>query len=222
MCGRYAFIPGKKFYERFSIENQVEQLEADFNVAPSRRMPVVMRNSPNQVTLMKWGLVPSWSKEPRVKFSTINARAETITESPVYRGPFKSKRCLVPASGFYEWRRTGDSKLPYYIHLPNQDLFAFAGLYDIWTDAEGKEIYTYTIITTKPNSLMTPIHNRMPVILSHDDEDTWLDKETDTTTLLALLQPYDAKKMEAYQISSQVNSPRNNSPELISPFEPSS
>src|SRR5262245_20545422 len=140
MCGRYSFIPGKGFYTRFSIQNKLEQLEIDFNITPTRRTPVVTRNSPNQVSLMKWGLVPSWSKEPQVKFSTINARAEKVTESAVYRGPFKRQRCLVPASGFYEWRATPEGKDPYYIRLKSQELFSFAGLYDIWKDVEGKEL----------------------------------------------------------------------------------
>lgn len=219
MCGRYAFIPGKGFYTRFSIQNRLEQLEAAYNIAPSMRLPVITRNSPNKVSLMKWGLIPSWTKEPRTKFSTINARAETITESPVYRGAYKDRRCLVPASGFYEWKTTPEGKLPYFIHLKSQDVFSFAGLYDIWKDAEGEELYTYTIITTTPNALMEPIHNRMPVILSPADEDTWLDARSDMVTLMALLKPYDASKMEVYRVSTAVNSPKNKGSDLLTPSE---
>jgi putative SOS response-associated peptidase YedK len=217
MCGRYGFVPGERFTERFEITNRDVELSPHYNVTPGLRMPVVVRNSPNSVELMKWGLVPSWSKEPRVKFSTINARAETITSSPVFRTPFRSSRCLVPASGFFEWQATTEGKLPYFIHLKDTELFTFAGLYDVWKDAEGKEFPTYTIITTTPNSLMAPIHNRMPVILKHEDEDVWLDKAADTTRLLSLLVPYPVEEMEAYRVSRAVNNPRNDSEELIQP-----
>jgi len=164
---------------------------------------------------MQWGLIPSWSKEPRVQFSTINARAETISKSPVFRGPFKSQRCLVPASGFYEWRQTGQGKQPYCIRLNDGELFAFAGLYDVWHDPAGNELYSYTIITTTPNGLVAPIHNRMPVILHRDAEDVWLDKETDSARLMSLLSAYPADKMEAYPVSRAVNDPSNEGAELI-------
>ena len=217
MCGRYGLVPGKNFDERFDIENRQEPLSPQYNVAPGSTMPVVVRNSPNHVALMKWGLIPHWSKEPRVKFSTINARAETVSTSPTYRTPFRSRRCLVPASGFYEWQATKDGKQPYFIHLKDESLFAFAGLYDVWRDDEGKELLTYTIITTTPNSLMAPIHNRMPVILKREDEDVWLDKEADTERLLSLLAPYPAEGLEAYPVSRAVNNPANEGEELIEP-----
>ena len=178
-------------------------------------MPVVVRNSPNRLVEMQWGLIPSWSKEPRAQFSTINARAETITKSPVFRGPFKSRRCLVPASGFYEWRQTDQGKQPYCIRLKAGELFAFAGLYDVWRDGEGNELSSYTIITTTPNDLVAPIHNRMPVILQQEDEQVWLDNEADSARLLALLVAYPADEMEAYPVSRAVNSPANEGAELL-------
>jgi len=217
MCGRYSFAPAANFAERFHIEEQQLPLLPRYNVTPSQAMPVIVRNSPNRVVKMTWGLIPSWSKEPRTKFSTINARAETITSSAVFRGPFKGRRCLVPASGFYEWRQTGQDKQPYYIRLQSGELFAFAGLYDIWRDADGQELYTYTIITTTPNDLVAPIHNRMPAILRSDDEDVWLDKETDPARLLSLLAPYPAGEMEAYQVSRAVNNPANEGAKLMQP-----
>lgn len=217
MCGRYGLVPGTNFDERFDVEYQQEPLLPQYNVAPGSTMPVVVRNSPNHVELMKWGLIPHWSKQPRVKFSTINARAETVSTSATYRTPFRSRRCLVPASGFYEWQASKEGKQPYFIHLKDMELFAFAGLYDVWKDAEGKELLTYTIITTRPNSLTAPIHNRMPVILKREDEDVWLDKEADTERLLSLLVPYSAEAMEAYPVSRAVNSPANEGEELMQP-----
>ena len=215
MCGRYSFVPTESIAARFDIQQAQLTLLPRYNVAPSQSMPVVVRNSPNRLVEMQWGLIPSWSKEPRAQFSTINARAETITKSPVFRGPFKSRRCLVPASGFYEWRQTGQGKQPYCIRLREGDLFAFAGLYDVWRDGEGNELYSYTVITTTPNDLVAPIHNRMPVILRQEDEQVWLDNEADSARLLALLVAYPADKMEAYPVSRAVNSPANEGAELL-------
>jgi putative SOS response-associated peptidase YedK len=220
MCGRYSLVPNENIATRFDIADQQLPLLPRYNVAPSQAMPVVVRNSPNRLVEMQWGLIPSWSKEPRVKFSTINARAETVTTSPVYRGPFQYRRCLVPASGFYEWQKTDQGKQPYCIRVKDDDLFAFAGLYDVWCDAEGQELYSYTIITTTPNDLVAPIHNRMPVILRRDDEDAWLDKATDPAQLLSLLVPYPADKMEVYAVSRAVNNPANERAELMQPMEP--
>ena len=215
MCGRYSLVPTESIAARFDIQQQQLTLVPRYNVAPSQSMPVVVRNSPNRLVEMQWGLIPSWSKEPRAQFSTINARAETITKSPVFRGPFKSRRCLVPASGFFEWQRTERGKQPFCIRIKDGDLFAFAGLYDIWHDAEGNELYSYTVITTTPNDLVASIHNRMPVILRQEDEDVWLDKESEPAQLLALLKAYPADKMEAYPVSRAVNSPANDGAELM-------
>jgi len=218
MCGRYSLVPTENIAARFDIQQQQLNIQPRYNVAPSQSMPVVVRNSPNRLVEMQWGLIQSWSKEPRAQFSTINARAETVTKSPVFRGPFKSRRCLVPASGFYEWQRTGQGKQPFCIRLKHGDLFAFAGLYDVWHDPDGNELYSYTVITTVPNELVAPIHNRMPVILRREDEQVWLDKEADSAQLLALLQAYPADKMVAYPVSRAVNSPANEGAELMQPL----
>jgi len=215
MCGRYSLVPTESIAARFDIQQAQLTLSPRYNVAPSQSMPVVVRNSPNRLVEMQWGLIPSWSKEPRAQFSTINARAETLTKSPVFRGPFKSRRCLVPASGFYEWRKTDQGKQPYCIQLKGGQLFAFAGLYDVWHDQEGNELSSYTVITTTPNDLVAPIHTRMPVILHQEDEDVWLDKESDPEQLLSLLVAYPADAMEAYPVSRAVNSPANESAELL-------
>ncbi len=218
MCGRYGFVPGKNFDERFQVEHHQETLLPSYNVAPGATMPVVLRNSPNRVELMKWGLIPFWAKDPKNSYKTINARAETVATSPVFREALKRRRCLVPASGFYEWQQTERGKLPYFIHLKDIELFAFAGLYDVWQDAEGNELHTYTIITTTPNDLVQPIHNRMPVILHPDDEAMWIDpKMNDTAALRALLQPFPNALMEAYPVSRAVNTPAIDTPALIEP-----
>jgi putative SOS response-associated peptidase YedK len=218
MCGRYSLVPAENIAARFDAQQDQLSLLPRYNIAPSQSLPVVVRNSPNRLVEMQWGLITSWSKEPRAQFSTINARAETIAKSPVFRGPFKSQRCLVPASGFYEWQRTSNGKQPFCIRLKDNDLFAFAGLYDIWHDTAGNELYSYTVITTVPNGLVAPIHNRMPVILRRDDEDVWLDKATEPARLMALLVAYPAEEMEAYPVSRAVNNPANEGAELMQPL----
>ena len=218
MCGRYSLVQTDNIAARFDIQQEQLSLLPRYNVAPSQSMPVVVRNSPNRLVEMQWGLIPSWSKAPRAQFSTINARAETVMKSPVFRGPFKSRRCLVPASGFYEWQRTSNGKQPFCIRLKGDELFAFAGLYDVWHDAEGNELHSYTVITTAPNDLVAPIHNRMPVILHRDDEDVWLDKAAEPARLMSLLVAYPADKMEAYPVSRAVNNPANEGSELMQPI----
>ena len=220
MCGRYSLFDPDKMYDRFSIVNRQLSIgiEPHYNITPGNMLPVVVKHSPNQIELMKWGLVPHWSIEPRVKYSTINARAETVTLSSVYREPFKTKRCLVPANGFFEWKQTASVKVPYFIHLKHEPMFAFAGLYDVWTDAEGKEFKSFAIITTTPNDLMQPIHTRMPVILRKADEEAWISPgETDIDKLLHLLKPYPSEQMEAYPVSTAVNRPMNDDPDVIKP-----
>ena len=184
MCGRYVLAPVEQLAERFDIQQEPLEFQPRYNVTPSQIMPVVVRNSPNRLVAMQWGLIPAWSKAPRMQFSTINARAETLAKSPVFRGPFKSRRCLVPASGFYEWQVQAQGKQPFCIRLSGGELFAFAGLYDIWRDDDGNELHSYTIVTTAPNELVAPIHNRMPVILRREDEHAWLDPDSDPFALL--------------------------------------
>lgn len=220
MCGRYGFIPGKDFYKRFKIDKTSGKLKTSYNVAPGRIMPVIIRQSPNQMIEMKWGLVPHWAQDPKIGYRMINARAETLESRPAFRPILHARRCLVPASGFYEWDHRGKTKIPYYIKLKNDAMFAFAGLYDIWKDAEGKMIMSYTIITTVSNTLVSKIHDRMPVILKREDEDRWLDPEDkDVAKLLPLLKPYPVGEMESYQVSPLVNKPANVSIDLIKPVE---
>jgi putative SOS response-associated peptidase YedK len=166
---------------------------------------------------LKWGLIPPWAKDISIGNKMINARSETITEKPSFRAPFRNKRCIIIADSFYEWKRHSDkSKTPMRIKLKNDELFAMAGIWDSWRSPQGKTIYSCAVITTDSNGLMKEIHNRMPVILQPDDEQTWLDPALyDPHYLTQLLKPFDEKLMEAYEVSPQVNSVKNNSINLI-------
>ena len=210
--------------ERYETENQVSW-EESYNITPGMINPVITRQSPNKVVLMKWGLIPFWAKDPKIGYKMINARAEGIEAKPAFRRPIKSQRCLVPADGFYEWKRLTlekkEEKIPWFIGLKDKSTFSLAGIYDIWKDVEGKEIYSYSIITTEPNSLMAKIHYRMPVILGKIDEDVWLTKDYDFEKILALLKPYSEKDMVSYPVSTRVNSPANDGPELVVKYQPS-
>lgn len=215
MCGRYTLFLQGKLKERYQASNELE-LRANYNVAPGQIMPVITRNSPNKIELMKWGLVPSWAKDPKIGYKMINARGETVAEKPSFRSALKKRRCLVPSTGFYEWKREGDVKTAMLIKCLDQEIFSMAGLYEHWQDDHGNELMTYTIITTSPNKLMESIHDRMPVILGKDQEEEWLNPDVeDPAQLQRLLNPYDTKVMEAYPVSSDVNSPRNNVAQLV-------
>jgi len=172
MCGRYTLVPNNDFYNRFEAENRLDDLLPHYNIAPGQTLPVITHNSPNQVVLMRWGLIPSWAKDPKIAYHTINAKAETVATKPAFRSSFKTKRCLVPASGFYEWKKLDSKKKqPFYFQLKSQELFSFAGLYDIWKNENGEEHKTYTIITTVANEDVAIVHDRMPVILNKKDEE---------------------------------------------------
>lgn len=193
--------------------------EPRYNIAPSQPAPVIIKADEFEMKMMKWGLVPYWAKDPKIGFKLINARAETITEKPSFKTAFKKRRCLVPADGFYEWdkNKVARVKIPHRFVLKTGELFSFAGLWDAWKTPEGESLETFTIITTAPNELMEPIHNRMPVILKSRDEDLWLDPRADQSSLLSLLKPYDSNLMEEYEVSVKVNSPREEAPDLIQP-----
>jgi putative SOS response-associated peptidase YedK len=222
MCGRYTFTPDEKFYDRFDIneDGKLDNLESRYNVAPGQDMPVITRNSPNKAVLMKWGLIPFWAKDPKIAYRTINAKAETINKKPTFRKPFTSQRCLIPANGFYEWKKTEVGKIPYYFYLKTKEAFAFAGLYDIWKNEKGEEVKTYTIITTNSNNFVKKVHFRMPVLLEKEDESKWLNKSTSQKDLLSLLVPFPDDLLEAYPVASQVNNARIDEPDLIKPANP--
>ena len=221
MCGRYSlYADYSTILERFDIEEAAiseEDYSPNYNVAPSQQvLAVVSDGTKNRLGLLKWGLIPPWAKDAKIGYKMINARAETAAEKPSYRNAFKKKRCLVVADSFYEWRKTEDRKIPMRIKLKSDEPFAFAGLWESWKSPEGKTVTTCSILTTKPNELMESIHDRMPVVLSKEAEKIWLDPKIQDAELLGeLLIPFDAAKMEAYEVSEAVNSPKNNGPELI-------
>ena len=222
MCGAYGFSVNnaKEVYDRFEIENILEGLKPRWNVRPGQMNPIITSQSPNRISRMFWGLIPHFAQDENYKYKTINAKAETVSRLPTFREPFRHKRCIVPATGFYEPDKMHYAKPPFpwhYFQLTEQPLFGFAGIYDIWKDKQtGKEIYSYTIITTTPNALVGKIHDRMPVILQKEDEETWLNPDiTEPEQLLPLLQPYPADQMEEWQVGDAARNPRNDSPELI-------
>jgi putative SOS response-associated peptidase YedK len=221
MCGRFTLTATfEEIIDRFDIQAFIEQenYEPSFNIAPSQAVLAVINDGEsNRMGFLKWGLVPPWAKDAAIGNKMINARAETLSEKPSFRTAFKKKRCLVIADSFYEWKRHEDkSKTPMRIKLKSDALFAMAGIWEALKSPEGKTLYTCSVITTGPNELMKDIHDRMPVILKPNDEKKWLDPSiSNTSDLNKLLVPFDENLMETYEVSSLVNSPKNNSVELI-------
>jgi putative SOS response-associated peptidase YedK len=194
-----------------------------YNIAPSQPVVTIRQDAgepARKVSIMQWGLVPSWAKGPGIGYKTINARAETVATTPSFREPFKSQRCLVPADGFYEWQRDGKTKQPYCFEVNDGELFAFAGLWDEWKNAQGELIESCTILTTMSNSLLADIHDRMPVILRQDDYELWLDPAfRDTPSLSEMLRPFDARLMSRHPVSTRVNQIQNDDAECAKPLE---
>jgi putative SOS response-associated peptidase YedK len=210
----------ERIAERFGIDPAQVPFAGRYNVAPTQPVMSIVDGPGRKMDVLQWGLVPSWAKELPAGGGLINARAETIAEKPSFRHAFRTRRCLVPADGFYEWRRDGRVKIPTYVRLRSKDPFAFAGIWEKWVGPGGREIRTCAIITTEPNALMKPIHNRMPVILKPKDEQEWLALGTsDVGRLLGMLRPYPVEEMEAYEVSRFVNSPTNDSAECVKPAE---
>ena len=220
VCGRYSLIGIDDLGNRFRVIDPTLGFRSHFNIAPGSTNPVIIRHERTEAVMMEWGLVLYWVKDRKEAKHLINARAETLAEKPSFRGLLKGKRCLVPASGFYEWKKDGARKTPFYIRLRESPVFAFAGLYDVWHDPQGEGYGTYTIITTEPNDLMTPIHNRMPVILKREGENRWLSGNALTgDEMREILAPYPPGEMESYLVSERVNNPKVNDGQLIQPLK---
>jgi putative SOS response-associated peptidase YedK len=196
MCGRYALLNPNGLFSRFGVTNQLDQLAANDDIRPTQLAPVVAMG--HRAAYMRWGLIPSWAKDPSIGKKMINARVEGLEQKPSFRRPLRVSRCLVPATGFYEWQTTGPGKVKYQFGLKDGGLFGLAGLYDTWLDENGEEKETFTIITTAPNELVGAVHNRMPAILEPDDEEIWLDPdETDSLHLLTYLRPFPDEALRA-------------------------
>ena len=224
MCGRFVLATDAQSLQmHFNLTALPEGLAvARYNIAPIQPVAVITNQTPQILTFQKWGLIPSWSKDPSIASSLINARAETLHEKPSFRTAFKRRRCLIPATGFYEWGKgEGKAKQPYYIHLADNQVFAFAGLWETWSSPDGDTVETCTIITTEPNDLIRPLHHRMAVILDPEDYDLWLSPdELPPMALMPLLNSYPQETMRYHPVSPMVNNVRNDSPECIKPLMP--
>lgn len=216
MCGRYGLLTnGNDISREFNADRPDFEIKENYNAAPTQEMPVIERHSPNSLHVRFWGFQPHWS--PKV---LINAQAEKLSVSSVWKKAFLESRCIVPADYFFEWKRLTDGKQPYLIRLKNKKMMGFAGLTLISKDKSEKEQIGFVIITTTPNSLMKQIHNRMPAILRKEDEDEWLNPDnSEPEKLEKMLMPISASEMETYPVSSIVNSPKNNSPEITNPLK---
>lgn len=210
MCGRYVFNPDNNFSSRFDVETEVD-LKPNYNVAPGSIMPVIVNiESQNKVFFMRWGFIPMWAEKLNIPREIINARAETLAQKNSFKQSLQFQRCIIPASGFYEWKKDQNTKIPFYFYIKDQPLFSFAGLFN-------EE--TYTIITTTANDNIQSIHDRMPVILTSQDESKWLTDHTKSSQdLTSLLKPYQFPNLDFYQVSTKVNKTTINTPQLIKPI----
>lgn len=222
MCGRFTLRASP---EQLGLAFGVappQEVAPRYNVAPTQPVAIVRPDSATGKrvwTYALWGLIPSWAKDPTIGGRLINARSETAAEKPSFRGAFKYRRCLVPVDGFYEWQKVGKGKQPYFIHMQDDAPFAVAGLWEHWIGPDGSEIESCTLLTTEPNGLMQPLHNRMPVILAAADYDRWLTTDSrDVAHLRDLLRPYPADSMAAYPVSTLVNNGRHEAPGCIDPL----
>ena len=219
MCGRYTLTYDiNALAQAFNVAPSSSlHITARYNIAPTQQVLTILHNGAEHFDLLRWGLIPSWAKEEAIGSKMINARAETLAEKPSFKRLLRARRCLVIADGFYEWKQEERGpKTPMYITLKNREPFAFAGLWDAWKGPDGQPIRSCTIITTQPNELMIPIHNRMPVILSAAAREQWLDVDSDDEhILLPLLTPYPTDQMTARAVSRLVNNPKYDSADLI-------
>ena len=221
MCGRFTMHHGiDELVARFKIAELQAQLDLSYDIAPSQQVAVVTEKAGSRILdRYKWGLVPHWAEDESIGYKMINARAETVAVKPSFKSALKQRRCLIPADGFFEWRREGQKKIPQHFRLKNGETFGFAGLWETWKPKSSDEapLHSCTIITTEANSVVAPIHNRMPVILRPEFEEAWLDPDLDDTDeLVQFLKPFEAE-MEAYEVSTKVNTPAFDAPECIEP-----
>jgi putative SOS response-associated peptidase YedK len=225
MCGRFTlFVPPKELLELFNLTRVPAEWSPGYNICPSQTIFVIRAAADGfgrEGVGMRWGLIPSWAKDESIGNKLANARSETAHEKPSFRSALRKRRCLIPTNGFYEWRSVGGKKRPIFFHFQHRGVFAIAGLYEIWKNAEGVPIESVTLLTTAPNPLVATVHDRMPVILHPDHFDLWLDPSvTDPDALRHLFEPFPADDMAAYEVSNLVNSPKNQGEQLIAPAAP--
>lgn len=222
MCGRFSNAdPGEQFIRLLFLSGLPAEYSPRYNIAPSQRALVVVsdENANRTAGMFRWGLIPSWARDPSIGNRLINARAETLAEKPAFRQAFRKRRCVIPATGFYEWRRQGKRGLPYNFRLRSGEVFVFAGLWEQWTTPTGPW-RTFTIITTEANATVRPVHDRMPAILQPPAVDAWLDHRSfNARRLEDLLRPFPAEKMEGFRVSPMVNSPVHDEPACIQPLD---
>jgi len=220
MCGRFAQPePTEKVVEAFDIDQVSMEIKPSYNVAPTHDVSVVLfdhHKGLHKLGLMRWGLIPFWADDKSIGNKMINARSETIAEKRSFKRSFKKKRCLIVATGFYEWQKKGDKKIPVFVYLKDRKLFGFAGIYDTWKSPKGESVHSCTILTTDSSEKIKNIHGRMPVILDKNKEQLWLNNQNyDKEKLKQILHPYDDKKLDYHRVSRYVNSPENNSPKCV-------
>ncbi len=200
MCGRYEILNGELIVTRFGVRNHTPQLLSNLDVRPAQQIPVILTD--HTLELMKWGLVPSWARDETTGYKMINARAEGIEQKPSFKRALLSQRCIIPASAIFEWKGNPGHKTKYRIARSDGEMFGLAGLFDIWCSPSGNELKTCTIITTTPNEVIEPIHNRMPVILLPEDEDAWINPDmTEQHDIIAYLRPYPNNLLEAVAVA---------------------
>jgi putative SOS response-associated peptidase YedK len=230
MCGRFTQKSERKVISlEFYVKEFGSEVFTSYNVAPGQDAGVILGGDVIRYDRYRWGLVPFWAKDTKIGYRMINARSETVTEKPSFRNAFKARRCLVPADGFYEWRKDGQYKTPFYIHLASNRPMSFAGLWETWQSKESKNaasdteraepLHTFTIITTEANEKLLPLHDRMPVIVPPEKRSVWLKEDTHPDQLKQLLEPYPSEEMAFHEVSKMVNTPKNNRPECIEPVK---
>jgi len=214
MCGRYRLSRPEKLTETFETE-PFEDLPPHYNIAPTQPVATVRQAGSSRVlSIMRWGLIPSWARDISIGNQLINGRSETLLEKPAFRESFRNRRCLIPADGFYEWKKTGKAKRPFHLGMKDDSLFAFAGIWDCWKSPSGQLLESCSIVTTVPNELLIDVHDRMPVILPRRHYQTWLAATaSEAERLSELLVPFDASLMKRYAVSSFINKPQNDTPE---------
>ena len=222
MCGRYRLSRRKQIVEEyFDVASDIEDWNPRYNMAPTQVVQVI-RQHPKEprrdLSLLRWGLIPSWAKDSSGSANMINARSETAATLPAFREALRLRRCLVPADGFYEWKRSATGKQPYCFEVNDGEMFAFAGIWDRWRAPDGQWIRSFSIMTTTPNAVTSPVHDRMPVILAREDCDLWLDPGMNKVNVVSeLLKPYDATRMRCYPVSNRINHVQNDDPECAAP-----